>query len=144
MRRIDGSSRRGPDLPEIHFSNGDLWPENLLVRDRRLVAVIDWQHAGFSDPIFEFLLPFFLVPELRGRGIEERYCERMGFRCQDALLVSRDGILRLAAMGSQGGKALRDAHRRESPTGSAALVVLRIVLQGEGDEGTDGPSVLLV
>ena len=68
-----------PDLPEIHFSNGDLWPENLLVRHRRLVAVIDWQHAGFSDPIFEFLLPFFLVPELRGRGIEERYCERMGF-----------------------------------------------------------------
>ena len=68
-----------PELPTVRFSNGDLWPENLLVRDRALVGVIDWQHAGFSDPIYEFLLPFFLVPELRGRGIEERYCERTGF-----------------------------------------------------------------
>jgi len=68
-----------PELPAVQFSNGDLWPENLLVRNHVLVGVIDWQHAGLSDPIYEFLLPFFLVPELRGRGIGERYCERMGF-----------------------------------------------------------------
>lgn len=67
-----------PDLPDPQFSNGDLWPENLLIRDRELVGVIDWQHAGFSDPLFEFLLPFFLVPELRGLGIEERFCLRKG------------------------------------------------------------------
>jgi len=69
---------RQPGLPEIAFSNGDLWPENLLVRNRELVGVIDWQHAGFTDPLFEFLLPFFLVPELRGLGIEERFCARKG------------------------------------------------------------------
>ena len=68
-----------PALPGPRFSNGDLWPDNLIVRDRRLVGVIDWALAGFSDPIFEFLLPFFLRPPLRGRGIEERYCRRMGF-----------------------------------------------------------------
>jgi len=68
-----------PDLPDTQFSNGDLWPDNLLVRDRELVGIIDWQHAGFSDPLFEFLLPFFLVPELRGLGIEERFCIRKGF-----------------------------------------------------------------
>lgn len=68
-----------PGLPDPAFSNGDLWPENLLVADRRLVGVIDWQHAGWSDPIFEFLLPFFLVPELRNRGIEEEYCARQGY-----------------------------------------------------------------
>jgi aminoglycoside phosphotransferase (APT) family kinase protein len=68
-----------PGPPGDRFSNGDLWPENLLVQGHRLVGIIDWQHAGFTDPIFEFLLPFFLVPELRGRGIEEAYCERMGF-----------------------------------------------------------------
>lgn len=68
-----------PDLPSPQFSNGDLWPENLLVQDQKLQGIIDWQHAGFSDPIFEFLLPFFLVPELRGLGIEERFCERKGF-----------------------------------------------------------------
>lgn len=68
-----------PDVPDPAFSNGDLWPENLLVRGQRLVGVIDWQHAGWSDPLFEFLLPFFLVPGLRGLGIEERYCERKGY-----------------------------------------------------------------
>jgi aminoglycoside phosphotransferase (APT) family kinase protein len=68
-----------PSLPEPRFSNGDLWPDNLLVRDGRLVGVIDWANAAFSDPIYEFLLPFFLRPVLRGRGIEERYCRHMGF-----------------------------------------------------------------
>jgi len=68
-----------PVLPSVEFSNGDLWPENMLVKDRRLTGVIDWQHAGLSDPLFEFLLPFFLVPDLRNRGTEERYCQRKGF-----------------------------------------------------------------
>lgn len=67
-----------PSLPDQQFSNGDLWPDNLLVHGQKLVGIIDWQHAGFSDPLFEFLLPFFLVPELRDRGIEERFCERKG------------------------------------------------------------------
>ena len=69
--------RLRPQLPEPAFSNGDLWPENILVRDRRLAGIIDWQHAGWSDPIFEFLLPFFLVPSLRGHGIEERYLDQL-------------------------------------------------------------------
>lgn len=68
-----------PTLPELAFSNGDLWPENLLVEDQELVGVIDWQHAGWSDPIYEFLLPFFLVPELCNRGIEERYLRRLDY-----------------------------------------------------------------
>ncbi len=68
-----------PVFPASRFSNGDLWLDNLIVRDRRLVGVIDFEGAGFSDPIFEFLLSFFVAPELRGRGIEERYCRRMGF-----------------------------------------------------------------
>jgi aminoglycoside phosphotransferase (APT) family kinase protein len=70
---------RMPELPEVRFSNGDLWLDNFIVRDRQLVGVIDFENAGFSDPIYEFLLPFFVSPGLRDRGIEERYCERMGF-----------------------------------------------------------------
>jgi aminoglycoside phosphotransferase (APT) family kinase protein len=68
-----------PALPGVSFSNGDLWLENIIVHDRQLAGVIDFENAGFSDPIYELLLSFFVRPELRGRGIEQRYCQRMGF-----------------------------------------------------------------
>ena len=68
-----------PQLPPVRFSNGDLWLDNLIVRHGQLAGLIDFEHAGFSDPIYEFLLSFFVSPQLRGRGIEARYCERMGF-----------------------------------------------------------------
>jgi aminoglycoside phosphotransferase (APT) family kinase protein len=68
-----------PELPATRFSNGDLWLDNIITRDGQLAGIIDFENAGFSDPIYEFLLPFFVSPTLRGRGIEKRYCERMGF-----------------------------------------------------------------
>jgi hypothetical protein len=41
-------------------------------------SLVDFQGAVFSDPVFEFLLSFFVSPELQGRGIEERFCRLMG------------------------------------------------------------------
>jgi aminoglycoside phosphotransferase (APT) family kinase protein len=68
-----------PDLPDARFSNGDLWLDNFIVSEQRLEGVIDFANAGFTDPIYEFLLSSFLLPELRVRGVEERYCQQMGF-----------------------------------------------------------------
>jgi aminoglycoside phosphotransferase (APT) family kinase protein len=68
-----------PQPPASRFSNGDLWLDNILVRDGQLAGVIDWANARFSDPLYEFLLSFFVEPRLRGRGMEERYCQRIGF-----------------------------------------------------------------
>jgi aminoglycoside phosphotransferase (APT) family kinase protein len=68
-----------PELPRVRFSNGDLYLDNFIVRDRRLSGVIDFEMASFSDPIYEFLLPFYVHPELYNRGLEERYCAMMGF-----------------------------------------------------------------
>jgi aminoglycoside phosphotransferase (APT) family kinase protein len=70
---------RMPQLPELRFSNGDLWLDNFIVKHRKLVGVIDFENAGFSDPIYEFLLSFFVAPELQSRGIEARYCRMMDF-----------------------------------------------------------------
>jgi aminoglycoside phosphotransferase (APT) family kinase protein len=67
-----------PEFPPLRFSNGDLWLENFMVQDKKLAGVIDFQGAAFSDPIFEFLLSFFVEPGLLGRGIEVRYCQRIG------------------------------------------------------------------
>lgn len=67
-----------PDFPALRFSNGDLWLDNFITKDRKLAGVIDFPGAGFSDPVDEFLLSFFVSPELRGRGIEERFCQLIG------------------------------------------------------------------
>jgi len=68
-----------PVLAPVRFSNGDLWLDNFIVQNGKLAGVIDFANATFSDPIFEFLLSFFVAPELQGRGIEQRYCRRMGY-----------------------------------------------------------------
>jgi aminoglycoside phosphotransferase (APT) family kinase protein len=70
---------RMPKLPPVRFSNGDLWLENFIVKDRKLMGVIDFPGAMFSDPIFVFLLSFFVSPQLQGRGTEERYCRQIGY-----------------------------------------------------------------
>jgi aminoglycoside phosphotransferase (APT) family kinase protein len=67
-----------PALPSVRFSNGDLWLDNFIIKDGKLAGVIDFQGAVFSDPVFEFLLSFFVSPELQGRGIEERFCRLIG------------------------------------------------------------------
>ena len=66
-------------MPPVRFSNGDLWLENFIVKDQKLAGVIDFPNATFSDPIFEFLLTFFVSSELQGRGIEERFCRKLGY-----------------------------------------------------------------
>jgi aminoglycoside phosphotransferase (APT) family kinase protein len=68
-----------PTFPELRFSNGDLWLDNFIVRDQELIGIIDFENAGFSDPIFEFLLSFFVEPKLQERGIEQRYMDQAGY-----------------------------------------------------------------
>ena len=55
-----------------------LWLENFIARDKKLAGVIDFRGAAFSDPVFELLRSFFAEPGLQGRGIEARYCQRIG------------------------------------------------------------------
>jgi len=68
-----------PPPLEPRFGNGDLNPMNMLINDRELAGVIDFEFAGFSDPMFEFMSPICWYPQMRQRGLEERFCERNGF-----------------------------------------------------------------
>ena len=70
---------RGLPPLEPRFGNGDLNPMNMLIKDRELAGVIDFEFAGFSDPMFEFMSPIRWYPQMRNRGLEERFCERNGF-----------------------------------------------------------------
>ncbi|KAI0406625.1 kinase-like protein [Xylaria palmicola] len=40
---------------EIVLTHGDLHPSNIIVRDGRVVAIIDWERAGFYPEYLEFL-----------------------------------------------------------------------------------------
>jgi aminoglycoside phosphotransferase (APT) family kinase protein len=40
-----------PQASEPVVLHGDYWPGNVLWRDGRLVAVIDWEEAAFGDPM---------------------------------------------------------------------------------------------
>ena len=83
-------------IPQFHdpcFSNGDLWLDNLLVKDKRLVGVIDFEQAGFSDPVYEFLLPFFNEPRSARQGNGGTVLRGIGDGSRLFTLVSRVGIL---------------------------------------------------
>ena len=48
--------------PVQRFSHGDLWHEHILFHatdEPRIAGVLDWEYAGFGDPIFDF------VPQMR-------------------------------------------------------------------------------
>ena len=44
--------------PVQRFSHGDLWHEHVLFSatdETRVAGVLDWEYAGFGDPIFDFI-----------------------------------------------------------------------------------------
>jgi len=61
------------------FGNGDFNPKNIIVKEKKLSGVIDFEFAGFFDPLYEFLFPFERYPLLKNRGLEEEYCRQTGF-----------------------------------------------------------------
>ena len=51
-----------PGCPVQRFAHGDLWHEHILFQaadEPRVAGVLDWEYAGFGDPIFDF------VPQMR-------------------------------------------------------------------------------
>ena len=45
-----------PQQNESTLLHGDFWPGNLLWRDAKLVAVIDWEDATLGDPLTDFAI----------------------------------------------------------------------------------------
>lgn len=44
--------------PDHQFQHGDLWHEHILfntAEELRVAGVLDWEHAGFGDPILDFV-----------------------------------------------------------------------------------------
>jgi aminoglycoside phosphotransferase (APT) family kinase protein len=47
---LDALAAGAPPCPVLTWSHGDFRPSNLVVRDGRIVAVLDWEMAGVGDP----------------------------------------------------------------------------------------------
>jgi aminoglycoside phosphotransferase (APT) family kinase protein len=68
VRRLADEAREVVDEPVVTgFVHGDLIPGNLLVRDGRLAAIIDWGGAGCGD-VAQDLAPAWAVLDPAGRA----------------------------------------------------------------------------
>ena len=56
IRAAMASLRPLPQRNAPALLHGDFWPGNLLWRDDRLVAVIDWEDAKLGDPLIDFAI----------------------------------------------------------------------------------------
>jgi aminoglycoside phosphotransferase (APT) family kinase protein len=48
------------DCPRPSVIHGDLWYGNLLMRDRRLTGVLDWEFAAIGDPLVDYAALWYL------------------------------------------------------------------------------------
>jgi aminoglycoside phosphotransferase (APT) family kinase protein len=48
-RELNAGVRRGPN--DVRLLHGDFWPGNVMVRDGRVEAVLDWEDAKLGDPL---------------------------------------------------------------------------------------------
>lgn len=54
---------RAPEWPgPLVWVHGDLLPGNLLLRDGRLTAVIDWAGVGVGDPACDLIVAWGVIP----------------------------------------------------------------------------------
>jgi aminoglycoside phosphotransferase (APT) family kinase protein len=101
-RRIDGAATlrawsesvaAGPASSQV-LSHGDLLPGNLLLRDDRLSAVIDWGGLGAADPAVDLLPAWNVVDAPRRTRLrqaleadEETWTRGRGWALQQAVLA---------------------------------------------------------
>jgi len=71
-----------PNRPLPVFGNGDLNPQNFIHMNNGSIAVVDWEYAGFYDPLAELML-LHVYPEerpfLSEYPLDKIYCQKAGF-----------------------------------------------------------------
>ena len=56
--------------------HGDFWPGNVLWREQRLVAVVDWEDACFGDPLFDLSVTRLDLAWILGIDAMDAFTER--------------------------------------------------------------------
>lgn len=113
--------------------HGDFWPENVLWRDGRIAAVLDWEDAAIGDPLSDVACSRLELRYLFGRGAMSRFTEAYAaHRPVDPARLALWQVYVAAAahrfMGQWGLPAEREAHMRREALASmreAAASVLR-------------------
>lgn len=69
---LDGAREVQDPVPPYVLSHGDLIPGNVLVRGRRLAAVVDWGYASLADPALDLVAAWSLLGPAARRVFLER------------------------------------------------------------------------
>ena len=118
---VDGDANRSVLL------HGDYWPGNVMWRDGRLVAVIDWEDARLGDPLADLATARVELLCRYGAEAMERFTDRYlaGYR-DDVGPLRLDSLVRwelyvsaaaLATMGGWGLAPAEEAQRRRDTEG---------------------------
>jgi aminoglycoside phosphotransferase (APT) family kinase protein len=54
LRALEDDAPEG--RPQPAFGNGDVGPQNFIVQPDGRAAVVDWEYAGYADPLGELML----------------------------------------------------------------------------------------
>lgn len=84
---IRAATLRKPSEAEANppvFCHGDFWPGNLLWRDQKLAAIIDWEESLIGEPLYDVAIArldlFWIVGEAGMDRFTELYQARSGAR----------------------------------------------------------------
>lgn len=80
---LDRSMR---NLNEICLLHGDYWPGNVMVKDRCVVAILDWEDAKVGDPLVDVACARVELACDGGRSAVERFTDRYREVCPSVAL----------------------------------------------------------
>lgn len=79
---------------EIVLTHSDLAPRNIIVRDGKVVAILDWELAGYYPEYWEYVKAYYL-PSWDSGWIKERPLDEIlqSFPVEHAVLIHANGIV---------------------------------------------------
>ena len=109
----------GPFAGAPVLLHGDFWPQNLIWRDGRIAAILDWEDAALGDPLSDLACALLELKYLFDDALVDRFylAYRRHARVDPHRLAQWQLYVASAAqhyMGAWGLEPLREAHMRQT------------------------------
>jgi aminoglycoside phosphotransferase (APT) family kinase protein len=84
LRNAESACRTAALHTPLVFSNGDYQPNNYLTDGESITGILDFDAAGFIDPLFDVArYPVYGIEALTNTGVAYSFCTKYGFTSAD-------------------------------------------------------------